>query len=141
MENIIDNNFTVYVHHSGEKGLTGCALRKKLVGSRGIQTIELQTEELNVLTGLPATMQLLEEGNTLQIYRYGGQYSFQMGKTVSAMPPEEIESFDIITEATSSEFYGALVELEEQASKLDNDTKKEPLKKAYRLYGSDKYVA
>ena len=75
----------------------------------------------------------------LQIWHSHFCYFFQLGKTVKEGPYGEKDCFEIMCEGVSPDFQNAIVNLEAEASRLEECTHQFPLIKAYRDYGSDKY--
>jgi len=136
MENIIDNGFTLYIS-KGNAGFIGIGLRK-LENGMGIEPIEIKKEILNVLEQLPTITKKLENGNTLQMYRYGYAYFMQLGKTFKEGPYGEKDCFEVTSESTNFTLSDTLTDLEE-VSKQEENFSGPSLRKKYRLYGSDKY--
>lgn len=134
MQKIIDNGFTLYVR-KGENGFVGTGLRNLGRGA-GMEPIEVKQENLSRLEELPSITKRLESGDMLQMYHYGFCYFLSLGKTCKEGPNGEKDCFDVMCEGIDFTLNDALINLEERASNLEEDL---PLKKAYRLYGSDKY--
>ncbi len=143
MKNIIDQGFTVCIANNGTD-LNGCGL-KNLGDGRGMEPAYFSEDELLILEQFPSTLQLLNEGMMVQIYKgnYGTKiypyYIAQIGTIVPEGSYAETERFDIVAESAASDFYDGLIGLEEQCEKLAECSHELPIKKAYRLYGSPRY--
>ena len=142
MKAAVEEGFTVYVNKKDER-LVSTALRSLGMG-RGIQPIYMEEENLKAVDGF-SFIHLLEEGKTLQLYKgnYGGKiypyYVAQLGTMRGEGAYGEEECFFIDAEGHGSNFYDALMSLEEQCVLLEECTAKTPIKTAYRLYGSPRY--
>lgn len=142
MKESIENGFTVFVSKKEDK-LIGVGLRR-LEYNRGIQPTYMEQENLTIIDDF-SFLHLLEDGKTMQMYKgvYGGKmypcYVAQIGSIVGEGPYAEDECFAIEVEGAGSNFYDALISLEEQCRKIEETRHELPVKKAYRLYGDPRY--
>ncbi len=138
MRKAVENGFTIYVEREDDV-LKGLAL--KYVLGNGLQPVELGVDRLQVLEQF-SILDYLEDGRMLQVYKgsYGSYmypvYIAQIGtvKTEGAYCGDEC--FEVVAEGVGSDFYDAFLSLSKECSKSVGDV---PIKKTYRLYGSDKY--
>ncbi len=142
MKRALENGFTVYVHMKDNK-LIGTALRP-FGNRRGIQPIYLEEGNVDVIDCF-SFPDLLKNGRTLQMYRgsYEGKispyYIAQIGTIGGEGAYGENPCFYIEAEGAGSDFYEALLNLDEQCQKQTEVEKKELFKKAYRTYGQVTY--
>jgi len=135
MQKIIDKGFTLYVTKD-ENGFLGLGLKR--IDDK-IHPIEVEKKKINVLGELPAVTKNLEQGNMLQIYYYGFCYFLQLGERCKEGPYGEKDCLTVSCESVDFTLQDALIELEKQASKLEENHQVTSYRKRYRLCGSDKY--
>lgn len=135
MEERLKAGYTMYFSYNRDGNIQGGCLKKT---DRGMHPIELIGEEQNFIQAFPHIVKSLENNNILQMYSSkNGMTTIMLGHKTLEGPYGEQECLEDTIVTYSSSPICALMELN---NNLDS-RKEKPLeyKKAYRLYGSDKY--
>lgn len=136
MDEKLHLGYTLYLSCDGEKNVKGGYLKKM---ENGLCPSPLIGSEIALVSSFSNVLASLEEGNTLQIYCSGsGMTTAMLGCATFEGPYGESECLDQTILAYHSGSISTLMELD---TILGNREKKSvEYKKAYRLYGSDKYL-
>lgn len=136
MDEKLKEGYTLYLSFDSEKNVKGGYLRRV---EDGLWSCPLVGNEVVLVDNFPNILTSLEEGRTLQMYRSGyDMITAMLGRVTFEGPYGEIKCLDQAFLAYHSGSIPTLMELDAILEK----NKENPMeyKKAYRLYGSDKYL-
>ena len=130
--------------HSGYTLYLSCDQKKNIIGGYlkrirdGLVSDSLSGSEELLINSFSNVVSSLESGNTLQMYADGFSIVSMLGRKTFDGPYGENECLENILLVNNSGFLSCLIELD---SILER-SKEKPIvyKKAYRLYGNDKYL-
>lgn len=131
---LLINNYTIFIR-AEEGKLIGRGLLKS---EKGIISHEIKEQELSLINGLESIKELLELGNTLQLYQDGLKYNARIGK-ISKLDPYGNDYFEVAAESEGATFMEELINLNDKSFKIVNGTMEKQKSKKYRLCGETKY--
>lgn len=137
MEERLREGFTLIM--SGEyDSISGGYLRK---GENGIGMIPacLIGNEVKTLEAFPLVLETIKNRKILQLYSLGNDVVAMIGSRHYDGPYNESEYLEVKNFAKDNELICVLSELNSQLSKNEEKEDAKTYRKAYKLYGSDKY--
>ena len=137
MEERLKEGFTLIM--SGEyDSISGGYLRK---GENGIGMIPacLIGNEVKTLEAFPLVLETIKNRKILQLYSSGNDVVAMIGSRHYEGPYAEKEYLEVLNGVQDNSVIGVLTELDAQLSKSDKKENVKTYRKAYKLYGSDKY--
>ena len=137
MEERLREGFTLIM--SGEyEGISGGYLKR---GNNGIGMIPacLVGDEEKVLEAFPKILETIRSSKILQLYSSGNDVVGMIGSRHYEGPYAEKEYLEVLNGVQDNSVIGVLTELDLQLSKSDKKENVKTYRKAYKLYGSDKY--
>ena len=137
MEAMLKDNNTLYLSGSDTE-IYGNYLKKT---SWGMVPSSLGEDELPLVEHFKLISESLKAGQTLQMYcgDLSHMYTIMLGHVVGEGPYGEQDCLDDVIVTYDNNPLGALMSLEQAILEQREFDKNKELKKAYRLYGSDKY--
>lgn len=135
LDSKLHDGYTLYLSCDKEKNIVGGYLKRT---NSGLLSDSLIGNEELLVNSFSNVMSSLEEGNTLQMYSDGFSIISMLGRKIFEGPYGEDEYLDNILLVNNSGFLVSLIELDRV---LENIKEKSIVyRKAYRLYGNDKYL-
>ncbi len=137
MEERLKEGFTLIM--SGEYGnISGGYLKR---GNNGIGMIPacLIGDEEKALEDFPKVLETIRNSKILQLYSSGNDVVGMIGSRHYEGPYAEKEYLEVLNGAQDKSVIGVLTELDAQLSKSTEKENVKTYRKAYKLYGSDKY--
>ena len=137
MEERLREGFTLIM--SGEyDSISGGYLRK---GENGIGMIPacLIGNEVKTLEAFPLVLETIKNRKILQLYSSGNDVVAMIGSRHYEGPYAEKEYLEVLNCVQDNSVIGVLTELNVQLSKSTEKENVKTYRKAYKLYGSDKY--
>ena len=127
--------YTLYLSCDKEKNIVGGYLKKT---NSGLLYDSLIGNEELLVNSFSNVMSSLEDGYTLQMYSDGFSIISMLGRKIFEGPYGEDECLDNILLVNNSGFLVSLIELD----RVLENIKEKPIvyRKAYRLYGNDRYL-
>lgn len=136
MDEKLQLGYTLYLSCDGENNIKGGYLKKI---DAGLCPSPLLGSEIELVSNFSNVLSSLKEGNTLQIYCSGsGMTTAMLGCAMFEGAYGESECLDQTILAYHSGSISTLMELD--AILGNKDKKTIEYRKAYRLYGSDRYM-
>ena len=135
MEERLKMGFTL-VFNGEYDNISGGYLKK---GERGMIPMPLRGDEVDTLELFPSVLDTLLEGKILQLYSYDDDIIAMIGSRCYEGPYAEKEYLNVENNVKNSSVISALKELNLQLSESDVKEDVKTYRKAYKLYGSDKY--
>lgn len=133
MEKMLKQGFTLVL--SGEFGnISGGYLKK---GNNGMVPSALKGIEVEELKEFPTLLESLQDNKILQLYTSCNDCVALIGSRCYEGPYAELEYLQVLKYACKDSVFEALKDLDLELSK--NEEKVMTYKKAYKLYGGDKY--
>lgn len=127
--------YTLYLSCDKEKNVVGGYLKR--IGDGLVSKSLIGNEEL-IINSFSNVMSCLENGNILQMYADGFSIVSMLGRKIYEGPYGENECLDNILLINNSGVFACLTELDDFLER--NKDKPIVYRKAYRLYGNDKYL-
>lgn len=135
MEERLKMGFTLIM--SGEYGnISGGYLKK---GKDGMIPACLIGNEIKVLETFPLVLETIENRKILQLYSSGNDVFAMIGSRHYDGPYNESEYLEVENFIKDNDLICVLSELNSQLSKRDEKEDAKTYRKAYKLYGGDKY--
>lgn len=135
LDNKLHSGYTLYLSCDQKKNIVGGYLKRI---RDGLVTDSLSGNEELLVNRFSNVMSSLEEGNTLQMYANGFSIVLMLGRKIFEGPYGEDECLENILLVNNSGFLSCLIELDSVLEK--SKEKSFVYRKAYRLYGNDKYI-
>ncbi len=135
MEEMLKVGFTL-VFNGEYDNISGGYLKK---GERGMIPMPLRGDEVDTLELFPLVLDTLLEGKILQLYSYDDGIVAMIGSRCYEGPYAEKEYLNVEKNVKNNSVISTLKELNLQLFKNDEKEDAKTYRKAYKLYGSDKY--
>ena len=127
--------YTLYLSCDKEKNVVGGYLKKSV---NGLMSESLFGNEKLLVSSFSNVMSCLKNGNILQMYADGFNVVTMLGRKIYEGPYGENECLDNILLINNSGVFACLIELDDFLKR--NKDKPIVYRKAYRLYGNDRYL-
>lgn len=137
MEELLKEGFTLIM--SGEYDSISSGYLRRGNNGIGVSPTCLIGDEEKILEAFPKILETIKDSKILQLYSSGNDIVAMIGSRHYEGPYAEKEYLEVLNGAQDKSVIGVLTELDAQLSKSTEKENVKTYRKAYKLYGSDKY--